>query len=84
MELITTLPKYDSKLEVGETYLRADGGIVEIVDENYDDSKRPFEAVRSCSGKSAGFYSPYGTKCRGNNGEDRGEGSVIVARVVSE
>ena len=65
-KLINTLPsaKMTRKLEVGKLYLRADGGIVKIVEVSgrWSQQKRTMKAVRLCSGKFAGFYSAYGTK----------------------
>lgn len=86
-ELITTLPetKLTKSLEVGKIYLRADGGIVKIVDDSApgSTSKRPFAAVRLCSGREAGFYSPRGTKCARNSGDAPAEkGLNIVAELV--
>lgn len=83
-ELITTLPetKMTRKLEVGKFYLRADGGIVQITGET-GDAKRPFTAERVCSGRDAGAYSAYGSKCLRENGDAPAEkGLNIVAELV--
>ncbi len=83
-ELITTLqhPKMTRKLQVGHTYLRADGGIVEIIDSD-GEGRRPMRAVRVCSGKDAGFYSRYGSKCLRNSGDAPAEkGLNIVGEIV--
>ncbi len=83
-ELITTLDndKLTRELEVGHTYLRADGGIVDIVD-NDGEGKRPYRAVRRCSNMDAGFYSKFGSKCLRNGGDAAVEkGLNIVAELV--